>query len=165
MAGFGYGADDGRDRAALLRCARLRWWLTTAVLLAMLSPPSLVYAASYQKTDGSIVDPILDVWGNDHPYAGPNLMPGASLVGADLGGAIVLIEADLAGADLSSANLVSARLNDADLTDANLDGAVLPAAHLLGTTLENVDLSNTDLNYVVSGGIQGSNLELGLPDL
>ena len=32
-------------------------------------------AASYQRTDGTIVDPILDLDGNVSSYSGPNFVP------------------------------------------------------------------------------------------
>jgi hypothetical protein len=88
-------------------------------------------AASYQKVDGTIVDPILQFqnydWllpGPPHPYTGPNLGPGADLEGANL-----------QGANLRAANLVSANLSGANLRNANLLGADLTAATTLGVDL------------------------------
>jgi hypothetical protein len=57
--------------------------LFTLFLLAALAAPS-VSAASYQKTDGTIVNPFLNIWGEVLPYSGPNLEPGADLIGASL---------------------------------------------------------------------------------
>ena len=52
--------------------------LFTLFLLATLVATS-ASAASYQKTDGHIVDPIQSVGGRDLPYAGNNLEPYADL--------------------------------------------------------------------------------------
>ncbi len=57
--------------------------LFTLFLLAAPAASS-VGADSYQKTDGTIVNPILNIWGEVLPYAGPNLEPGADLINADL---------------------------------------------------------------------------------
>ena len=60
---------------------------------------SVTDAASYQKNDGSIVDPILyvsSVGGANHPYSGQDLQPGAYLDNVDLTSAD-LFNADLAG--------------------------------------------------------------------
>ena len=65
---------------------------------------SMAQAASYKKTNGTIVDPILDTSGSTHPYSGNNLKAGASL---DF--------ANLAGANLTGANLTGANLNNAEL--------------------------------------------------
>ena len=59
-------------------------------------------AASYQKRDGTIVDPIQinsPPFGGDHSYSGPNLEPSANLSDANLMGAN-LMGANLPGADL-----------------------------------------------------------------
>ena len=58
----------------------------TLFLFAALAVTS-VDAASYQKNDGTIVDPIRDRFNNPHPYSGVNLEPHAYLPGADLSGA------------------------------------------------------------------------------
>lgn len=78
---------------------------------------SSALAASYQRTDGTIVDPILDTLGNVHPYSGGNVGPGAGLTFADLSSAD-LASADLAGSLLGFANLTSANLSNADFTSA-----------------------------------------------
>jgi len=58
--------------------------LFTAFLLTAL-PASSVSAASYQKTDGTIVDPIMSI-SQSSPigYSGNNLEPDADLANADL---------------------------------------------------------------------------------
>jgi uncharacterized protein YjbI with pentapeptide repeats len=82
------------------------------------------FAASYQRTDGTIVDPISPVSGMEgaYSYSGINLAPGVDLQGASLGFAH-LWDADLANADLRNANLYFTELRNADLTGANLSGS------------------------------------------
>ena len=60
----------------------------TLFLCAALAVTS-IDAASYEQTDGTIVDPILDVHGNVHSYSGNNLEAGANLDSADLSGSIL----------------------------------------------------------------------------
>ena len=69
--------------------------LVTLFLIAAFAA-STVGAASYQKTDGTIVDPMLDKYGEPHSYSGANLQPGADLSEA------YLRYANLSGSDLSS---------------------------------------------------------------
>ena len=66
------------------------------VIFVTLLSGSVAQAASYEKTDGAIVDPILDTSGSTHPYSGDNLEPDANLSlwpGADglLNAALVLV--------------------------------------------------------------------------
>jgi len=68
--------------------------LFLAMVLTGLLTGSVAEAASYQKTDGTIIDPILDRRDITHYYSGPNLRPNANLTNADL-----------RYADLTSANL------------------------------------------------------------
>ena len=110
-------------------------------------------ATSYQMINGTIVDPIqcVPIAGcGDHPYAGPNLEPGASLAGADLSNAD-LSNADLQGADLRYADLQSTYLNYADLSNANLNYADLSnyGSPLIGVgaALIGADLSYATLNH------------------
>ncbi|MEC8337474.1 MAG: pentapeptide repeat-containing protein, partial [Planctomycetota bacterium] len=75
------------------------------LVIILLFSATCADAASYQKTDGTIVDPIQNlIQGGNHVYSGNNLQPGANLLGANLGGAD-LTGADLTGADLESASL------------------------------------------------------------
>ena len=78
------------------------------VVLVSLAPSS-AFAASYQQTDGTIVDPIQTISGGNHSYSGTNLQSGASLHHANL----------------ISANLQSANLGGAGMTSTNLTGANL----------------------------------------
>ena len=55
-----------------------------AMVLTGLLTGSVAEVASYQKTDGTIVDPILDRQENTHSHSGPNLEPGADLSHANL---------------------------------------------------------------------------------
>ena len=73
-----------------------------------------VSTGSYQKIDGTVVDPILDTSGNVLDYDGPNLQPSVKT------GVVTLTDADLTDADLTGADLTGANLNDADLNDADL---------------------------------------------
>jgi uncharacterized protein YjbI with pentapeptide repeats len=100
--------------------------------------------ASYQKTDGTIVDPILDTSGNVLDYDGPNLKADANLSGALLN-----------NADLSDANLTNATLTGANLGGAELSGADLTSATLTNATLSGATLTDTTLTNVKSGGITG----------
>ena len=109
----------------VLRC------LSSVVFLVMCITSMLAEAASYQKTDGTIVDPIqqqcnlLEHFCNPiHPYTGPDLHRGAYLFNAGLQNAI-LPRADLSGADLRYANLKEVNLAKADLYYANLGNARL----------------------------------------
>ena len=90
--------------------------LVTLFLIAAFAT-STVDAASYQKTDGTIVDPIRLTHGGPHSYSGVNLESGANLTGANL------TNANLTGANLTGANLTGADLNGADLNGSNLTAA------------------------------------------
>ena len=98
------------------------------------SSPRGAQAASYQQTNGTVVDPIQSVLGGDLAYGGPNLEPTADLEGADLSDAY-LYQADLTGAELQFADLTNAYLGDADLMDAFLHGTDLTGADLSGAVL------------------------------
>ena len=78
-----------------------------------------VSTGSYQKIDGTVVDPILDTSGKVLDYDGPNLQPSVKTFIANLTDAD-LTDADLTGVDLTNANLNGANLNGADLTGASL---------------------------------------------
>ena len=111
---------------------------TVLVVFVTLLGGSIVQAASYEKTDGTIVGPILDNSGSPHSYSGNNLEPFADLPSAFLANAD-LHDADLFGADLSDAalfeaNLANAILYGADLSDADLSFADLSFANLDGAT-------------------------------
>jgi len=129
----------------------------TLFLFAALAVTS-VDAASYQKTDGTIVDPIQFYYGGNHSYSGINLEPSAYLYGA------VLKDANLSSADLNSANLYAATLSSANLSSANLSDAylrwaslsyaVLNDAHLQGATLTGAALWGANLTGAdLSGSI------------
>jgi hypothetical protein len=66
-----------------------------------------VSTGSYQKLDGTVVDPILDTSGNVLDYDGPNLQPSVKT------GVVTLTDADLTDADLTGADLTNANLNGA----------------------------------------------------
>jgi len=110
-----------------------------AMVLTALLTGSVVEAASYQKTDGTIIDPIRGSGNSIHPYSGSNLGPDANLTGANL------YYADLRYANLSNADLTDAILYYAILYGADLFGAELYQATLVGATLVDTDLSNANL--------------------
>ena len=102
-------------------------------------------AAWYQKwNDGTIVDPIQSINGDDLSYYGNNIEP----------------YADLSGADLTDADLNWAKLWHADLTDADLTGAYLHRADLWEADLSGADLTDADLNNadVYGADLTGANL-------
>ena len=128
--------------------------LVTLFLIAAFAA-STVGGASYQKVDGTIVDPIMYTspdW--PHPYSGADLRPQATLrnadltyanlYGANLSGA-VLTYANLYGADLTHAILTDADLTSANLANANLNYANLIRANLSGADLYDADLRNANL--------------------
>ncbi|MEZ4282053.1 MAG: pentapeptide repeat-containing protein [Myxococcota bacterium] len=120
-----------------------RFVVSLFVALMALMVGRSAFAASYQQIGGAVVDPIaqflhdpLDLLapGPVHPYAGPNLAPGADLTGAALASAN-LRSADLAGANLSGANLSLANLLGADLSGADVTGANLSFAYYDASTV------------------------------
>jgi len=110
------------------------------VVAVTLLTSSIAQAASYQQTDGTILDPIVNRWGNPISYSGNNLEAGADLNSAILTYAI-LPYANLHGANLTNADLTDANLTGADLTNANLPGADLTGADLTGATLTDATLT------------------------
>jgi len=76
---------------------------TLLVVFVTLLGGSIVQAASYEKTDGTIVG-LLDIYGSPHSYSGNNLEPSAYLANADLH------DADLSFANLYNANLIALRI-------------------------------------------------------
>ena len=69
-----------------MRSTAIPFSVVATMLLAMLSSAS-VPAASYQKSDGTIVDPILTIYSGVHWYNGNNLEPNANLNSANLNSA------------------------------------------------------------------------------
>jgi uncharacterized protein YjbI with pentapeptide repeats len=114
--------------------------LTTLFHLATLVATS-ASAASYQKRDGTIVDPILNRFdGNPQPFIDTNLEP----------------YADLTGANLTDAKLTGAKLVDADLTGAYLvDAVLIGASFSYGTIL-------FDGQTVLQHGFDAAGLEVYL---
>ncbi len=115
---------------------------------------------SYVKTDGTVVDPILDTSGHVLDYDGPNLKPGvyldpgpnldnADLNHADLSHA-TFVQGSFVHANLSNAKLSSIDLQSSDMTGANLTNANLDIAHI-----DDVKLDNASLNGVWSGRADG----------
>ena len=134
---------------------QLVYRFTLLVVFVTLLGGSIVQAASYEKTDGTIV-PILNIYGSPHSYSGNNLEPFANLFGADLSFAN-LIDANLTNAILIDANLDYANLDIANLTNANLTfasllGANLTVASLLGANLTSANLYGANLTNAILDG-------------
>ena len=128
---------------------------TLLVVFVTLLGGSIVQAASYEKRDGTIVGPILDINGSPHSYSGNNVEPAASLANANLG-----------YAELASANLGFADLTFANLTFANLTFAFLPYAELVNANLSGANLSdavlyraNLTFAYLDDANLYGANLD------
>lgn len=115
------------------------------LLLLSLGGSDFAFAASYQQQNGSVVDPIHDIFLNIHPYVGPDLAPGVGLDGVQLRFAD-LDSADLAGVSWVNADLESIDLDHADLSSANLTDAVLVDATLRFTLFSGTQLSGADFS-------------------
>ncbi|MCR9095002.1 MAG: pentapeptide repeat-containing protein [bacterium] len=132
-----------------------------SIVIALVCASSSALAASYQRTDGSVVDPIRYAWVSTgdsgsplHPYDGVDLAPAVDLRGADL-----------AWADLREANLVGANLHDTRVTQASLRGADLAGATLGGYMGFGADLAWANLRGVTWRDSSTSEFELGFADL
>ena len=130
----------------------VRSFFLAMVLVALLAS-SLVKGASYERWDGTIVDPIVDRSVSVHSYSGPNLEPFADLHDASLR------YANLTSASLNDANLSYANLTGADLTGASLS-AILLYANLTGADLTGADLDRAYLAYadLTGADLAGANL-------
>jgi uncharacterized protein YjbI with pentapeptide repeats len=126
-------------------------------LLLALTLSSSAFAASYQQTNGTIVDPIQNTFGGNHPYSGIDLAPLANPRFADLSYAYLahmdqnggdLVGSIFVGADLSESNLRSTRLAEVDLTDADLSGSDLLFSNLVLADLTRANLTGVDLTGV-----------------
>jgi len=138
--------------------------LALLVVLATLLTSSVARGAGYQTTvgppyNGTILYPILDIYGATHPYIGPHLGPLVNLSHAYLPYAS-LPYANLMFADLAYANLGAANLSNSYLGGANFYGANLYGANLYDTSLENTNFNNANLAYanLDEAGLWGANL-------
>ena len=86
--------------------------LFTLLLFASLAATSLE-AASYVQSDGTIVNPILDVTGVVHSYSGYNLEPLVDARGADL-----------TDANLTRVNLVFSNITEGQFLSGSSDTGV-----------------------------------------
>jgi uncharacterized protein YjbI with pentapeptide repeats len=111
-------------------------------------------AASYELTNGSLVDPILDLALAPHPYAGPNLAPNVDLT------VVGPPSADLSSASLVDADLRAARLDGVDFSLADLTRADLVGASLVGSVLTGANLSDVVLDFADLSGAQASGVDL-----
>ena len=105
------------------------------IVALILFTGSLVEAASYQKKDGGIVDPILNTGGSTHPYSGPNLEPNVWLDCC----------VDLSNANLTNANLGDTWMDGTDLSNTNLSGAFMGYANLTSANLSYADLTGANM--------------------
>jgi uncharacterized protein YjbI with pentapeptide repeats len=130
------------------------------VIAVTLLSGSVTQAGSYQKTDGTIIDPIRSHFtGLPHSYNGNQLKPNADLANAEL------TYADLPYANLTSALLRHANLTHANLTHANLENAILGSADLGNATLTDAildyaELTFTNLDYADLTGANLHNVNL-----
>jgi len=135
--------------------------LCSLVVISTLVHGSVALAASYQKTDGTVIDPILDTASSTHPYNGPDLEPdacldwgedlsGANLAGADLSD-VWMEGTDLSGANLSGGHLIFANLAESNLSGADLSGADLTDSFLWNTNMESADLTGANLSSAFLG--------------
>ena len=115
-------------------------------MAALLLFSSSAFAAAYQRTDLTFVDPIQDNLGGNHPYLGIDLEPSANLSNANL------FNANLTDANLTDANLASAILFDTNLVDADLAGANLGGANLGGANLSGANLTGVTLIFATLFG-------------
>ena len=97
-----------------------------------------VWASSYMKVNGLVIDPIRDMNGFPILYAGPDLMQGVSAPGAHL-------SSEYSWPDLSYADLRNANLEGAILNDAGLSYASFRSARLANVNFNNADLWAVDM--------------------
>jgi uncharacterized protein YjbI with pentapeptide repeats len=117
---------------------------------------SVASAASYQQQNGTVIDPIQDIFLQTHDYVGPDLQSGVDLSGVDLRFADLdsanLVQSTLVSSDLTSIDLDHADLTLADLTDAILTEATLRFSDWTGSTLDGADFSGAQLTNAVGLG-------------
>ena len=108
-------------------------------------------AASYQRTDGTIVDPILDLDGNVANYTGPNLAPGQT-IDSDYS-SLDLTEVDLTGAIFS--NSTNAIFGDVILSRASFSQSQGSLTFFDGVdaTFARFDFADLQLNFFGIGAI------------
>ena len=127
---------------------------TLFVVAVTLLTSSMTQAASYQKTDGTVVDPVMDMFGSPHSYSGINLESHANLSNTNL------TSADLRGAHLSNADMNRANLDRANLASADLHGTYMKHARLSGADLTEVNLTEASMHevYLTEADLHNANL-------
>jgi len=121
--------------------------LVTLFLIAAFAAPT-VGVGSYQKIDGTIVDPITDKWGEVCGNCRRHLEPDADLPYAHLS------YQNLSGANLFNARLYGANLGGASLYRAYQDGADLSYSHLYKANLSEAYLGGADPLSLTGSGIR-----------
>lgn len=117
----------------------------------LLSGDGVASAASYQQQNGTVIDPIQDIFGQAHAYGGPDLEPGVDLSQVDLR------LADLDSADLAQSALVSSNLESIDLDHADLSLADFSFSILAGATLRFSDWTDATVEGADFSGAQFTN--------
>ncbi|MDC1295277.1 pentapeptide repeat-containing protein [Myxococcota bacterium] len=107
-------------------------------------------AASYQRTDGTIVDPILDLDGNVSSYTGPNLGPGQTIDSVDLS----LL--DLTEVDLSGSTFTNATFGDVILSRANFSQSQGITQFYGGVDATFAQFDFADLQGLIFAGLGGA---------
>ena len=133
--------------------------LVVSGLSGLWAAPS--FAASYEQQNGSVIDPILDIFSNVHGYTGAALGPSVVAAGSDLSFAD-LDSADLAASTLSNANLTSTDLDHSDLSLSDLRGAVMVEATLRFALLSGAHLDGADLSGAQLASASGLALTTGI---
>ena len=137
------GRNEGESAVWVERCGR-PWvqavYVFSLLLMCFFFGASSASGASYQKIDGSVVNPIQSIFGGDlSGYAGPDLRSGVELEAVDL------IYADLVDANLSGSTMQSVNLTGAIISGGDLTGSMLRFINLNATGLEACDLRGGDL--------------------
>ena len=116
------------------------------LVAAFIGSPADCWSASYQKTDGTVMTPIVDWSGlGEVSYAGGDLEPFADLSNIAVQGAY-LVYADLRNTDLSRAILANCLLISADLSESDLSFAGLAYSDFRYANLSYADLREAQLS-------------------
>jgi uncharacterized protein YjbI with pentapeptide repeats len=151
----------------------LRFRLLICLYLLALSGllGSAANAASYQKTDGTIVEPIRSALcsttpctyiQDESPYSGPALEPRSRAAGFNVSFSD-LREADLREADLQGVNFSYSDLSPGTFVAADMRSADLSIARLASPDLDHADLRGARwcVAFLADADLHGARLNLG----